>query len=228
MNRTNSHFCLTLPLEAKNAELKMAQYASVATNRLGFAKYFLGEKIRSHAAHLGAMGISVESETWTEKVREAQTVGELLGIEGGFSRLYFRHFFSFFPKHLHKGRRSKRPPEDPVNAVLSYLYSWFYHLLTARLYLFGFDASLSYLHEPFRSHNGLSSDLLELFRADINRLVLRWFTDAVLAEEDFSRKNGVWIRYESRKKLWAELKAFSTELTPRIDDEIALLRTAIS
>jgi len=228
INRTNSHFCLTLPLEAKNTELKMAQYASVASSRLGFAKYFLAEKIRSHAVHLRTMGVSVDTETWVKKVEDAQAVEELLGIEGGFSRLYFRHYFTFFPKNLHKGKRSKRPPEDPVNAVLSYLYSWFYHLLTARLYLFGLDASLSYLHEPFRSHNGLSSDLLELFRADINRLALGWFDDELLKDVDFTRKNGVWIRYESRKRLWSELKEFGRDLMPRIDDEIALLRAAIT
>jgi len=228
MTKNSSHFCLTLPLEAKNGELKMAQYTSIVSNRLEFARYYLEEKVKSHARHLRSLGISLELQPWLLKIAQAGEIGELLGVEGSFSRLYFKHYFSLLPATLHKGKRSKRPPEDPVNAILSYLYTWFYHLITARLYLHGFDAALSYLHEPFRSHNGLSSDMLEVFRADINRQVLEWFIEKKLTLEDFSRKNGVWMRYESRKELWPALKSFSDVLSPRIDDEIALLRSAIS
>jgi CRISPR-associated protein Cas1 len=228
MTKNSSHFCLTLPLEAKNGELKMAQYASIVSSRLEFARYYLEEKTRSHARHLGSFGIALELQPWLQKIAQAAEVGELLGIEGSFSRLYFKHYFSLLPTTLHKGKRSKRPPEDPVNALLSYLYTWLYHLITARLYMHGFDAALSYLHEPFRSHNGLSSDILEVFRADVNRQVFEWFTDKTLTLDDFTRKNGVWMRYESRKALWPALKSFNDALMPRIDDEIALLRSAIS
>ncbi len=228
MNKTGGGFCMTMPLEAKNSELKMYQYSSIVGNRLGFAKYFLEEKIKTHIDHLGSHGIVLSRQEWLQKVQKAQTLSELLGVEGSFSRVYFNHFFALFPKTLHKGKRSKRPPLDPVNAILSYLYTWLYHQVTARLYFYGFDAALSYLHEPFRSHYGLSSDIMEIFRADVNRLTIEWFLEGRLGVEDFSRKNGVWLRYESRKALWPAVKTFSAELSPRIDNEIALLRSAIT
>ena len=228
MSKNGGDFCMTMPLEAKNGELKMRQYASIANNRLGYAKYFLEEKIKTHVAHLGAYGVALSSHEWLQKGQKTASLSELLGVEGSFSRLYFNHFFSLLPKTLHKGKRSKRPPQDPVNAILSYLYTWLYHLVTARLYFYGFDAALSYLHEPFRSHYGLSSDILEVFRADANRLTMEWFQEGRLDAKDFTRKNGVWLRYESRKALWPAIKTFSAELTPRIDDEIALLRSAIT
>ena len=228
ISRDNRHMCLTLPMEAKNAELKLRQYATVATARMQYAKYYLEEKIEAHAAHLRSLGVSLDKDAWREKISDATTIAELLGIEGGFSKLYFGHFFSLLPKHLHKGKRTNRPPQDPVNAVLSYLYSWLYYMVTARLHLFGFDPTLSYLHEPFRSHCSLSSDLLEPFRAKVNALALDWFLDGLLDAEDFTRKNGVWLRYESRKKLWKELKSFTAHIMPAIDDENALLRSAIT
>ena len=228
ISKNNKNFSLTLPLEAKNSDLKIQQYTSATTNRLGFAKYFLEEKIKNHSSHLKQIGISVETNIWLQKINSAESIPELLGVEGSFSRIYFKHYFATIPKVLHKGKRSKKPPLDPVNAILSYLYTYFYNVITARLYIYGFDASISYLHEPFRSHNGLSSDLLEIYRSEINKKVAQWFLDETLTSDDFTRRNGIFLRYESRKRLWKEIKEFGNSLMPKIDDEIALLRSAIS
>ena len=102
-----------------------------------------------------------------------------------------------------------------------------YHLITARLHQAGLDPALSYLHEPFRGHNGLSSDFLELYRADLNEMAAEWFMDKTLTTDDFSAKNGVFIKYDARKKLWSALKDFSDSLSKKIDREIALFRAAI-
>lgn len=225
--KNNRDFTLALPLEAKNSELKMQQYASLQ-NRLGFAKYFLGEKFTTHHRHLIRMGVTDSLDVWRKKLDSAQSLPELLGIEGSYATLYFQRYFQQLPKVLHKGKRSKRPPLDPVNAVLSYLYTYVYHLITARLHQSGLDPAISYLHEPFRSHNGLSSDFLELFRAQINETVAQWFLDETLTTDDFSSKNGVFLKYESRKNLWPMIKDLSSDLTSKTDSEIALLRSAIS
>lgn len=225
--RNSRDFTLALPLEAKNSEQKMQQYASMK-NRLGFAKYFLGDKFTTHHQHLKRMGAADNIDVWRKKLDAAESIPELLGIEGSFATLYFKRYFQQLPKVLHKGKRSKRPPLDPVNAVLSYLYTYIYHLITARLHQAGLDPVISYLHEPFRSHNGLSSDFLELFRAQINETVADWFLDEILTTDDFSSKNGVFLKYDSRKKLWPMIKELSSDLTTKTDSEIALLRAAIS
>jgi len=228
LSKNNSNFCLTHSLEAKNSELKLKQYSSIMENRVGFAKYFLEEKIKSHASLLGSFGKIVDKRSWLEKVDSADTISQLLGIEGSFAKIFYSTYFSLLPKSLHKGKRTKRPPMDPVNAMLSYLYSWCYSLITARLHTFGFDPSLSYLHEPYRSHYGLSSDILEIFRADVAKTVLEWFQDELIGAKDFTKKSGVWLRYESRKELWPKMKEFTESITPDIDKEIALLRSSIS
>lgn len=228
ISRNSKNFSLTLPLEAKNSDLKIQQYTSATKNRLEFAKYFLEEKVKNHSKHLKSMGITTDTTNWLQKINNSENISELLGVEGSFSRIYFKHYFSTLPKVLHKGKRSKNPPLDPVNAILSYLYTYFYNLITARLYIYGFDASISYLHEPFRSHNGLSSDILEIFRSEINKKVAQWFLDETLTSDDFTKKNGIFLRYESRKRLWKEIKEFGNSLMPKIDEEIALLRSAIS
>lgn len=226
-SRNSRDFCLTLPLEAKNAELKRAQYEAL-DSRLEHARYFISQKITSHAEHLKRLGVPVESALWLQKLEEATQISDIMGYEGSFAKLYFGHFFAQLPKNLHQGRRSKNPPLDPVNATLSYLYTIAYHTVTARLYMAGLEPSIGFLHEPFRSHYALSSDLMECMRADLNTQVMEWFLQRILEAEDFSKKGGVFLRYESRKKLWPYIKASLDTIDAHCDREIARLRKALS
>jgi CRISPR-associated protein Cas1 len=226
VSENSRNFSLTLPHMPKNGEQKIQQYNSLQ-NRLGFAKYFLGKKITTHHCHLKRLGRIEDLEMWKKKVDSAESIPELLGIEGSFAALYFRYYFQQFPKVLHKGKRSKHPPLDPVNAVLSYFYTYVYHIITSKLHQAGFDPALGYLHEPFRSHNSLSSDFLELYRVQINEKVAEWFLDKMLTTDDFSVKNGVYLKYNGRKKLWPVLSEFSAALNVEINKEISIFRTAI-
>ncbi len=226
VSKQSHQFALTLPQQAKNSEKKRAQFRSLE-HRLGFAKYFVNCKITTHIKHLLTLECYVEEALWQEKVDNAKTISELLGYEGSFSSLYFQHYFAALPKVLHKSKRSKRPPLDPVNAVLSYLYTIVYNIITAQIHQSGLDPSMGYLHEAFRSHYALSSDMLELFRAKINHVVAVWFLDKTLELEDFSKKGGVYLRYESRKKLWGDIKELTDDIALATGKEIALLKAAI-
>ncbi|BDY11967.1 CRISPR-associated endonuclease Cas1 [Hydrogenimonas cancrithermarum] len=228
VSKNNRDFSLTLPMEAKNSELRMRQYDTASRRRIEYARYYLERKIKTHVEHLASTGTALDFAIWKSKIDNAETVPELLGVEGSFSRLYFNHFFKLLPSHLHKGKRSKRPPLDPVNAILSYLYTFGYHLIASRLVMYGFDASIGYLHESFRSHFALASDMMECFRADTNKKTVELFDDGLLTADDFSKKGAVYLRSESRKRFWKEIKPFIDELTHDVDDEIALLRMAIS
>jgi CRISPR-associated protein Cas1 len=227
ISKNNENIALTLPQFSKNSELKMAQYAAL-NKRLGLAKYFVDEKITRHMKHLTSIGIETDEGMWKKRVNEADSVEKLLGVEGNFSKVYFKHYFALFSASLHKGKRSKRPALDPVNAMLSYVYSIVHKLLTTKLYMAGFEPSISYLHVPFRSHFALSSDFMELFRAYINEKVLEWFSDGLLLAEDFKIKNGVYLTYESRKKIWTEIKSLMQHISTESDKEISLIRTALS
>ncbi len=227
ISKNNENIALTLPQFSKNSEIKMAQYAAL-NQRLGMAKYFVDEKIIRHIKHLKSVGVETDEKVWKEKIQGTDSIEKLLGIEGNFSKVYFQHYFALFSPALHKGKRSKRPALDPVNAMLSYVYSIVYNLLTTKLYMAGFEPSISYLHTPYRSHYALSSDFMELFRADINEKVLEWFNDGLLLADDFKMKNGVYLTYESRKKIWPEIKSLMHYVSTESDKEISLIRTAIA
>jgi len=227
ISKNSEDMALTLPQFSKNSEVKLKQYAAL-NQRLGMAKYFVDEKIRQHILHLKSVGLQLDEVSWKARVNKVKSVEELLGVEGNFSKMYFKHFFTLFSPSLHKGRRSKRPALDPVNSILSYAYSIVYNLLTTKLYMAGLEPSISYLHTPFRSHYALSSDFMELFRAKINEAVVSWFHDGLLLMEDFKMRSGVYLTYDARKKLWPEMKALLQVISMETDKEIALLKSVIS
>ena len=209
----------------KSAELKLAHYRALTHKTLPIARWILRQKITSHIAQLRSHEIKIDETPLLQKIDDAGSIDALLGIEGSFSRLYFSHYFRLFPKTLHKGRRSKRPPLDPVNALMSWYYTLFYHLIGVRLVGYGFEAGLGFLHRPFRDHMALASDLLEIFRAPINAFVYEIFAEEIVQKSDFTKKRGVFLRFEGRKKLYQPFREFHASLQPRIDATIADLRS---
>ncbi len=110
---------------------------------------------------------------------KAGSLAQLLGIEGNAARLYFEHFpglikvggpddelsdsaasaFAFDFKH-----RNRRPPRDPVNALLSLAYSVLAKDLTIVCHAVGFDPFLGFYHQPRFGRPALALDLMEPFR----------------------------------------------------------------
>jgi len=209
---------------SKTNELKLKQYQAVLEKNLSVAKYILTKKILLHKEHLALHQKSVDISQIIENIEKAQDLENLLGFEGSFSKVYFKEYFSLFPKVLHKGKRSKRPPLDPVNAMLSFYYTLFYNFLTVKLLSYGFETGIGFLHKPFRSHQALSSDMMEFFRADINELVFQNFDSKLLTSSDFTKKNGVYLRYEGRKKVWSGFKEFLNSKEKDINEVIADIR----
>jgi len=222
----NTNFSIISSANTKNAELKEIQFKSLS-RKLEFARYFVKNKILLHAKHLEKFDISVETNTYIKQIDSANSINELMGIEGVFAKLYFKHFFSLLSPKLHKGKRSKQPPRDPINAMLSYWYSLYYHIITTRLLSYGYEPFLGYLHSAFREHNALASDLLELFRADINDAVMQLFELGILDNQDFTNKQGVYLKFEGRKKVWKSFLQLVAKLKPKLDYEIAQLKKRI-
>jgi len=215
------------PTKGKNSELKLSQYRAVTDKKraLNIAKYIIQSKISYHIKHLKEHNIEVSFNY--QHIDQADKLETLLGIEGSFANIYFKHYFSLLPKVLHKSKRTKRPPLDPVNALLSLYYTLFYNITTIKLLSFGFEPSIGFLHKPFRSHNALSSDIVEFIRADINEFVYTLFKNKTVTTEDFTKKNGVFLKYQSRKRLWVKFQLFQNQISPKIDSFIANIRSLL-
>ncbi len=206
----NRGFSFIYPFSSKNAELRKKQFFAL-NKRIEIAKWIIKEKIKRNF-------LKIEFDF--KRLDKAKDIDEVLGIEGAFAREYFKRYFSLFDKNLTKGYRSKRPPEDVVNALMSFFYTIVYYEITNIIIKNGLDAQIGYLHEPFRNHNALSSDILELFRSEIDKFVLELFKEKKIKKRDFNTQYR--LRDEKRKELWKEIKEFLETL--KIQKEISTLK----
>lgn len=140
-----------------------------------------------------------------QRAREATQVDQLRGIEGDGARTYFSVF-----NHLITSQRdgfafhdrSRRPPLDPVNALLSFLYSMLAHDARAACEASGLDAAVGYLHRDRPGRPGLALDLMEEFRPFLaDRLALSLINLQRVRPEGFSKteSGGVVMDDATRK-----------------------------
>lgn len=94
-------------------------------------------------------------------------VDALRGYEGAGAGLYFEVLASFFPASAPFERRSRRPPHNAANAILSYCYTLLAAECEAFLHALGLDPAIGCYHEPTENRPSLALDLIEPFRAPV-------------------------------------------------------------
>lgn len=135
------------------------------------------------------------------------TLNELRGIEGRLSRVYFDCFdeliLSSEPEFSFTGR-SRRPPLDRVNALLSFVYMLIGHECGAACESVGLDPQVGFLHRIRPGRSSLALDLMEEFRPVLgDRFVLSLINNRVVKAGDFMiRENGaVVLSDEARREV---------------------------
>lgn len=155
-----------------------------------------------------------------EKAAMCEEVPSLLGLEGAAARLYFAHFGSMLSdtataaSFIEEGRK-RRPPTDPVNAVLSYCYSLLTKDLVITCLAVGLDPYLGVLHRPRFGRPALALDLAEEFRALVaDSVALQVFNNREVTPASFVRRNaGVQLTADGRR---AVLAAYERRLSHEI------------
>ena len=127
----------------------------------------------------------------------AQSLADLLGVEGEAAGLYFDSFPTMltgntaaFAASRWRGRR-RRPAPDPANAALDYTYALLLGDCIRSLVACGLDPHAGFLHSSYRNKPALALDLMEEFRAPVaDSVVVRAFRNGELTEQDFSVEMG--------------------------------------
>lgn len=137
---------------------------------------------------------------------QAGSLDTLRGIEGQAAALYFDRLARFFPENTPFNGRSRRPPRDPANALLSWTYTIVRSEIDVALRLHGLDPGLGCLHEISPGTPALSLDLLEPLRAPVcDLLVLSIFNHSILKPNDFHRTvedGGTYLNEDAKKQFF--------------------------
>ena len=165
----------------KNVELRTAQYRASfdPATCLHFAKGIVAAKIQNCRTLLrrnwkrseNSQPVLVDLRSDARQARRMQSLSELLGTEGAAAARYFRTFSAMLTRNGTVGdhgfdfeTRNRRPPTDPVNALLSFAYSLLVRTWTVTLTAVGFDAFRGLYHQPRYGRPALALDLMEPFR----------------------------------------------------------------
>lgn len=125
------------------------------------------------------------------KARDATSSTMLLGLEGSAARLYFHGLSALIPEEYSFTSRRRRPPTDPVNAMLSYGYTVLLSEATRALELALLDPTIGFLHTPHRGRPSLALDLMEEFRTLIvDTAVLRLIAIRAVSPSGFATTPG--------------------------------------
>lgn len=200
----------------KNVELRIRQFgwAGDSTKSLKIARSFVSGKIRNSRTLIRRNDPVPPKKVLTSLKRlageaeVAESAESLLGIEGAAAQIYFSRFNNLLKSgevYFSFENRNKRPPKDPVNAVLSYLYGVMVKEFFVTLQAVGFDPYLGFYHRPRYGRPALALDLMEEFRPLIaDSVTITLFNNGELTETDFiCRGLGVSLNQKGKKTVIA-------------------------
>lgn len=200
-------------------ELRRRQIIVHGQGGLGIAGAMLAGKIRNSRTLLRRNSRrEVPDSAWEtlksmeRQVMTAATVSSMMGYEGTAARTYFGQFTSMLSDResdialsFSEGGRNRRPPRDPVNCLLSFVYGLLLKDLVAVCLGVGLDPFIGVLHAPRFGRPSLALDLAEEFRPLIaDSVVLQVLNNGEIKARDFvARSRGIMLTQAGRKAVIA-------------------------
>jgi len=194
---------LTRGFDHKNVALRKAQYhrSDDASFCLAVARRIVHAKVancrtllRRNADQTAIQGTLDELARTPSAIQRSSSLAELLGVEGTAARFYFAAFSEMLhpPEgpvpEFHIEERNRRPPRDPVNAMLSFAYALLTRDATAALYKVGLDPLAGFYHQSKYGKPALALDFMEEFRPLIaDSVVITAVNTGVIKAKDFIR-----------------------------------------
>lgn len=205
------------PADGKNVLLRQTQYrrADDAAFRGEMARRILGAKLancryiilRHHHNNPSPLLSRVADELAqaAKRLDEQPDVEACMGVEGTAARAYFQALGSMVRREFAFAARTRRPPRDPVNAMLSFGYALLLTEIIGALAAHGLDPHVGYVHSIQYGRPALALDLLEEFRPVIaDRLAIQLINRGVLQHAHFEqREGGVLLNEEGRARYLA-------------------------
>lgn len=191
--------------DSKNVALRVAQHRAALDESfcLRMAQGFVTSKIkncrtmlrRNHAEP--SETVLGELDQLARKALAADALPSLLGLEGTAARVYFGEFSGMLKGEAARlgtfdlEGRNRRPPRDPINALLSYAYALLAKDFTVTLGAVGLDPLLGFYHQPRFGRPALALDLMEEFRPLVaDSVVVGAINNGVVTEKDFTASAG--------------------------------------
>lgn len=189
--------------------VKQCEHVSDLSKRLFLAKCFVSSgihhmqrNIRKHTSELTSLMATISSHS--ASLQDAGNIATVMGIEGHCRQLYYESFRTLLKgdDSIQWEYRSKRPPHDPINALISYGNSMMYTTVLSEVYKTVLDPTVSYLHEPSAKRFSLCLDIAEIFKPFIvDAIILSLVNNRRIQSQHFTVEDGIcYLNEEGRKR----------------------------
>lgn len=154
-------------------------------------------------------------ELFSQQICNAREVDELMGLEGNIRQVYYEAFDAILLNDFRMGVRTRQPPQNEVNTLISFGNMMCYSLCLSQIYHTQLNPTISFLHEPGTRRYSLALDLAEIFKPIlVDRTIFRVLNKKEIQSADFSIDLNKCVLKESGKK--AFVKAWEERLNETI------------
>jgi len=194
--------------------VKQVEHYLDKDKKLYLAKAFVKGSIKNMSRVLSSYKVDANFDEVLDKLDGAKSINEVRGCEALARQIYYSYFDDLL-KNFKFEVRSKRPPKNEINAMISFGNSLLYATVLSEIYRTQLNPSVSYLHEPSERRFSLALDIAEIFKPFIvDRTIFYLINKGIMKDDDFNKDfDGVILSDKGKKKF---IKAYNERLESTI------------
>ena len=191
--------------------IKQAKHYLDREKRLKLAKLFVVGGAKNMEKNLKKWGMKASFNELLNELEAVEKISEVMNVEARIRQEYYALWDETLPEDFKIVKRTRRPPQNEMNALISFLNSRIYATIVSELYNTQLSPTISYLHEPGERRFSLALDLSEIFKPMIaDRVANRLVKQGIIKKGHFRDDlNGVLLNDEGKKIV---LKAINGEM----------------
>lgn len=213
-DQLNSGYMLVKQVEAY---LKYLERVNIAREIIYSASYNIVKNLKNYVNRKPELQEYIENiQTIREQFSRAFDIGTIMGLEGSIRTIYYKTFSIITDNKFEFEERIKRPPDNPMNAMISFGNSLMYTAVLGQIYNTQLNPTISYLHEPGERRFSLSLDISEIFKPVIvDRIIFKLINDRMITEEHFVKDMNYCYLNEKGRQIF--LKEFDERMNSTIE-----------
>lgn len=181
--------------------IKQAEHYLDYERRMFIAKKFVEGAAKNMEKVLKYYSLENEIGNILPDLGGCNKITEAMNVEGRIRAHYYTKMNEILPENFELEKRVKRPPENMVNALISFGNSMLYSTVLSEIYNTQLNPTVSYLHEPSERRFSLALDLSEIFKPIlVDRLIFYLVNKRMLSEDDFEKDLNYCILNDDGRK----------------------------
>lgn len=182
--------------------LNAQKRVEIASELITSASYNIYRNLRYYNERNKSLSEEIKKiEALRKEIKKQTSINSLMEIEGNIRE----HYYSSWNKIINYEftKRVKRPPDNIVNTLISFINSLIYTTTLSEIYRTYLNPTISYLHEPGERRFSLSLDLSEIFKPIlVDRMIFSLLNKKIISEKDFSKElNNLYLKKNGMKKI---------------------------